>query len=163
MSFPVLLFLALLGTAFLGFMSAWFLQNEKMKVVNETNDQALSELSELKKQFSKVSRESELNALTVENLQHLLLDYEQKVFDLQRKLIEPKPASNGHAIGSTKSNLSLPNVPGSPAEPNPDQPKEPIVRKMLVEKLNEGPIAPEDDLIQAFKRGIAKEKANMDV
>ncbi|MAT55487.1 MAG: hypothetical protein CMN32_13505 [Saprospirales bacterium] len=158
MSFPALLFLALLGTAVLGFISAWFLQNEKMKALKEENARLGSDLSELKERHAELARESEINALTVENLQHLLLDYEQKVFDLQRKLIEPKPASNGQVVDETKPKYSLPNIVLEHDEPIEEQPTEPLV-KVIKNQPDEEPI--NDELIQAFKRGVETEKAGM--
>ena len=155
MSFPVLLFLALLGTAVLGFASAWFLQNEKMKALKDENAQLGNELSELQSRHALVARESEINALTVENLQHLLLDYEQKVFDLQRKLIEPKPASNGRIVENKNPNLSLPTTP---VEENPDTP---ALVKIIKNQPEQGGGA-DDELINAFKRGIESEKAGID-
>lgn len=156
MSFPVLLFLALLGTAVLGFISAWFLQHEKMKTLKEENDKLNTALNELQTHHAELARESEINALTVENLQQLLLDYEQKVFDLQRRLIEPKPASNGKVIEAKKPNISLPNLMEGKEEENNDPTEETLVK--VIKSQPKTKAGTDNDLIKAFKRGIEKER-----
>ncbi len=156
MSFPVLLFLALLGTATLGFISAWFLQNEKMKALKEENAQLLTELSELQTRHEELARECEINSLTVENLQLLLLDYEQKVFDLQRKLIDPKPASNGKATRSSESHISLPNLVEKESQQDHHRAEKPLVKVLKTPPKTVGEV--DNKLIDAFKKGVAKER-----
>lgn len=157
MSFPVLLFLALLGTTFLGFLSSWFLQNEKLRAVKEENSKLSNQLSELQQRYSELTKQAELNALTVENLQQLLLDYEQKVFDYQRKLQAPKQNSS-HA----QFYVSLPKVVGGEIDPieSDEAPSQTNGWVRTDPFSNDNQEC--NDLITAFKRGIELERAGRD-
>lgn len=82
-----MIFVALLGSSLLGYLTAWFFQSERVRKLYLAGLEHAESMSELKANFEKHSLENEGLRLSLENLQKLLESYENQATALEKELL----------------------------------------------------------------------------
>lgn len=142
------LLFALTGTTVLGFLCAVFLLRRRFHELKQEAAKWKKRHSDLLQENESLRQELEVHNLTVENLHHLLLEFEQKNFELRRST--QQRASNvctgAGSIPMTKRSVPFPDQPPRASDDDP------ILH--VVEHTRSAQAA---TLIRAFKQGVERE------
>lgn len=165
MAFTFLIFLALLGAAILGFVSAWFWRQNELEKEKQGKTELATQVDDAKDSIKRLEAEAKTQKVTFENLQKenqtienevIKLQSELRVMEGEMKVLEREKfkieIERDELIEEMQNNIHeisiLRDVPVNDASENPENNKE-------ISELNER-IENAKRLVNAFKRGVSE-------